>query len=228
MGIPDGCSAASHCMTTGRCSCLSLPTEMLRRRQRSNTQKAMLRERYRNGKWECQRILDELDRSNELYFDRVSQIRMPNWSQGRVALAGDAAFCVSLLAGQGSALAMISAYVLAGELAAAGGRHQEAFGSMKRACGPISTPNSGAPSVSPAPSRRKRDGGLDFAISLSGRSPFPGWRSLPSATISPTACSFPAIVGPHSPGWRRRLASANSLPADRNPAAALPAAESRS
>lgn len=90
-------------------------------------QKALLRERYRNGKWECQRILDELDRTNEIYFDRVSQIRMPNWSQGRVALAGDAAFCVSLLAGQGSALAMISAYVLAGELAAAGGRHQEAF-----------------------------------------------------------------------------------------------------
>jgi 2-polyprenyl-6-methoxyphenol hydroxylase-like FAD-dependent oxidoreductase len=91
-------------------------------------QQAMLRERYRDGKWECPRILDELDRTSELYFDRVSQIRMKDWSQGRVALAGDAAFCVSLMAGQGSALAMISAYVLAGELANAGGRHQEAFG----------------------------------------------------------------------------------------------------
>ncbi len=47
---------------------------------------------------------------------------------GRIALAGDAAFCVSLVAGQGSALAMVSAYVLAGELAKAGGRHEEAFG----------------------------------------------------------------------------------------------------
>ena len=91
-------------------------------------QKAMLRERYRDGKWECPRILDELDRTHELYFDRVSQIRMESWSRGRVALAGDAAFCVSLVAGQGSALAMISAYVLAGELANAGGRHEEAFG----------------------------------------------------------------------------------------------------
>src|SRR6185437_8941268 len=60
-------------------------------------------------------------------FDRVSQIRMDRWSQGRVALVGDAAFCVSLLAGQGSALAMISAYVLAGELMRARGRHEEAF-----------------------------------------------------------------------------------------------------
>jgi 2-polyprenyl-6-methoxyphenol hydroxylase-like FAD-dependent oxidoreductase len=53
---------------------------------------------------------------------------MPNWSRGRIALVGDAAFCVSLLAGQGSALAMISAYVLAGELAAAAGQYQLAFG----------------------------------------------------------------------------------------------------
>ncbi|MGA9486903.1 MAG: FAD-binding domain [Methylocella sp.] len=91
-------------------------------------QKAMLRERYGDGKWECPRILDEVDQTHELYFDRVSQIRMESWSRGRVALAGDAAFCVSLLAGQGSALAMISAYVLAGELATAGGRYEEAFG----------------------------------------------------------------------------------------------------
>jgi 2-polyprenyl-6-methoxyphenol hydroxylase-like FAD-dependent oxidoreductase len=65
----------------------------------------------------------------DLYFatHRVSQIRMPNWSRGRIALVGDAAFCVSLLAGQGSALAMISAYVLAGELGAAEGRYQHAF-----------------------------------------------------------------------------------------------------
>jgi 2-polyprenyl-6-methoxyphenol hydroxylase-like FAD-dependent oxidoreductase len=68
-----------------------------------------------------------LDRTDELYFDSVSQIRMPKWSKGRIALIGDAASCVSLLAGQGSALAMISAYVLAGELANAGGHYAEAF-----------------------------------------------------------------------------------------------------
>jgi 2-polyprenyl-6-methoxyphenol hydroxylase-like FAD-dependent oxidoreductase len=90
-------------------------------------QKKMLREIYGDGKWECPRILDELDRTHELYFDRVSLIRMERWSRGRIALVGDAAFCVSLVAGQGSALAMISAYVLAGELANADGRHEQAF-----------------------------------------------------------------------------------------------------
>ncbi len=91
-------------------------------------QKALLHERFGEGKWECACILAELDRTQDLYFDRVSQIRMESWSQGRVALVGDAAFCVSLMAGQGAALALISAYVLAGELAKAGGRHEEAFG----------------------------------------------------------------------------------------------------
>jgi 2-polyprenyl-6-methoxyphenol hydroxylase-like FAD-dependent oxidoreductase len=91
-------------------------------------QKAMLREIYGGRTWECPRILGELDRANELYIDNISQIRMDGWSRGRVALVGDAAFCVSLAAGQGSALAMTSAYVLAGELAGAGGRYHEAFG----------------------------------------------------------------------------------------------------
>ena len=92
-----------------------------------DAQKAMLRDVYGHDVWECPRILAELDRTDEFYLDRVSQIRMPNWSRGRIALVGDAAFCVSLLAGQGSALAMISAYVLAGELGAAEGRYQHAF-----------------------------------------------------------------------------------------------------
>jgi 2-polyprenyl-6-methoxyphenol hydroxylase-like FAD-dependent oxidoreductase len=91
-------------------------------------QKAILRERYGDGTWESERILGELDRAEDLYFDRVSQIVMERWSQGRVALIGDAAFCVSLMAGQGTALAMTAAYVLAGELAKAGGRHEDAFG----------------------------------------------------------------------------------------------------
>ena len=92
-----------------------------------DAQKAVLREIYRDGGWECPQILDRLDAVSELYFDRVSQIRMERWSKGRVALVGDAAFCVSLAAGQGSALAMTAAYALAGELKKAPGQHEQAF-----------------------------------------------------------------------------------------------------
>lgn len=96
-----------------------------------SAQKAILRERFSGGKWECPRVLGELDRTQTLYFDRVSQIKMETWSQGRIALVGDAAFCVSLMAGQGSALAMIAAYVLAGELSKAAGQYEEAFGNYE-------------------------------------------------------------------------------------------------
>jgi 2-polyprenyl-6-methoxyphenol hydroxylase-like FAD-dependent oxidoreductase len=90
-------------------------------------QKALLRREFGDAGWECPQMLDALDRCPEPYFDRVSQIRMPHWSQGRVALVGDAAFAPSLLAGQGSALAMTAAYVLAGETAKAGGAAELAF-----------------------------------------------------------------------------------------------------
>jgi 2-polyprenyl-6-methoxyphenol hydroxylase-like FAD-dependent oxidoreductase len=44
-----------------------------------------------------------------------------------VALVGDAAYCPSLLSGQGSTLAMVGAYILAGELKEAKGDHATAF-----------------------------------------------------------------------------------------------------
>jgi 2-polyprenyl-6-methoxyphenol hydroxylase-like FAD-dependent oxidoreductase len=51
-----------------------------------------------------------------MYFDAIGQVRAPRWSKGRVALLGDAAFCPSPVGGGGSSLALIGAYVLAGEL----------------------------------------------------------------------------------------------------------------
>ncbi|HUC09310.1 MAG TPA: FAD-binding domain [Stellaceae bacterium] len=77
--------------------------------------------------WECREILRMLDRSGQLYFDAVSQIRLDAWHRGRIALIGDAAFCPSLLAGEGSSLAMASAYVLAGELQRASGDFRVAY-----------------------------------------------------------------------------------------------------
>jgi 2-polyprenyl-6-methoxyphenol hydroxylase-like FAD-dependent oxidoreductase len=90
-------------------------------------QKAALCSRFGAAGWEYPEILEALAASSDLYFDRVSQIRMDPgaglWSKGRVTLLGDAASCVSLLAGQGSALAMVAAYILAGELHRAHGDH---------------------------------------------------------------------------------------------------------
>ena len=90
-------------------------------------QKAALRQAFGDAGWECPAILDAMQSSDDLFFDAVSQVRMGRWSDGRVALLGDACFCPSLLAGQGSALAMAGAYVLAAELQAAGGDYAMAL-----------------------------------------------------------------------------------------------------
>lgn len=83
------------------------------------------RERFRalfsQDKWHIPRLLEALDQADDLYLDTVSQIRMPSWSKGRIALVGDAAYAPSFVTGQGSSLALIGAYVLAGELS----RHAE-------------------------------------------------------------------------------------------------------
>jgi 2-polyprenyl-6-methoxyphenol hydroxylase-like FAD-dependent oxidoreductase len=92
------------------------------------TQKALIAEAFAQDTWvEAPEIRNRLAASNELYFDSVSQIHMPCWSRGRIALLGDAAFCPSLLAGEGSSFAMAGAYILAGELARANGDYQAAF-----------------------------------------------------------------------------------------------------
>ncbi|HTU44018.1 MAG TPA: FAD-binding domain [Bryobacteraceae bacterium] len=106
-----------------------------------SSQKSLLRRRFGNSGWECPQILAALDRSAELYFDRVSQIRMELqpalWTKGRVTLLGDAASCVSLLAGEGSSLTMAAAYLLAGELHSAAGNYARAFARYQQIFGPF-------------------------------------------------------------------------------------------
>ena len=95
-------------------------------------QRAALRGAFGGLGWETGEIMAAMDTADDLYFDAVAQVRLPRWSRGRVVLLGDAAYCPSLLAGQGSAFAMAGAYVLADELAAAGDDHGAAFGAYER------------------------------------------------------------------------------------------------
>jgi 2-polyprenyl-6-methoxyphenol hydroxylase-like FAD-dependent oxidoreductase len=89
--------------------------------------KSLLHRIFAGAGWEWPRIESEIARATDIYFDTVSQIRMPRWTKGRVALVGDAAACVSLMAGEGTGLAITEAYVLAGELHAARGDFATAF-----------------------------------------------------------------------------------------------------
>jgi 2-polyprenyl-6-methoxyphenol hydroxylase-like FAD-dependent oxidoreductase len=82
-------------------------------------QKRLLRERMDGFGWLTRRILAHLDETPDFYLDQVAQVVMDRWSNGRVGLIGDAAFSSSPLSGGGTGLALVGAYLLAGELAAA-------------------------------------------------------------------------------------------------------------
>ncbi|MBC3192287.1 FAD-dependent monooxygenase [Pseudonocardia sp. C8] len=79
-----------------------------------------VRREYGSLPWIVPQVLDRCPPSSEVYYDQVAQVELPRWSDGRVVLLGDAAYAVSLLAGQGASLAVAGAYVLAQQLAGAG------------------------------------------------------------------------------------------------------------
>ncbi|MFJ2910987.1 hypothetical protein ACIO8F_16545 [Streptomyces sp. NPDC087228] len=71
---------------------------------------------FADAGWEIPGMLAAMRDADDLFFDVVGQIRIPRWSSGRVALVGDAAYAPSFLTGQGSSLALVGAYMLAGSL----------------------------------------------------------------------------------------------------------------
>ena len=92
-----------------------------------NKQMQVLRDIFHNFGWEVPKILELMSDSNDFYFDSVTQVKMHSWTKGRVALVGDAGYCASPLSGQGNNLALVGAYILAGELKAAEGKYKHAF-----------------------------------------------------------------------------------------------------
>lgn len=88
-------------------------------RRDADAQRRILRERFADAGWHCPALLDAADRADDFYFDSFSQVKMPSWSARRVALVGDAGYCASPLSGMGTSLALVGAYLLAGELGSA-------------------------------------------------------------------------------------------------------------
>ncbi|MEV6846909.1 FAD-dependent monooxygenase [Actinoplanes sp. NPDC051411] len=84
-------------------------------------QKAMLHEAFAGTGWRVDEFLAGMDRTDDFYFDSLSQVELPAWSKGRVALLGDAAYCPAPASGQGSSLALVGAYVLGRHLGEPGG-----------------------------------------------------------------------------------------------------------
>ncbi len=94
---------------------------------------ALVKQVFAGSGWIGEKVLDAYRGAEPLYFDELTQIVMERWYKGRVALLGDACGCLTLLAGQGSQMAMAGAYVIATELARHGDDHAAAFAAVPTA-----------------------------------------------------------------------------------------------
>lgn len=90
-------------------------------------QRRMIEEQFADAGWRTAELLQEVRGSQSFYFDKLCQIRMPSWSEGRVALVGDAAYCASPAAGRGGSLALDGAAALADAMRAHGDDFAAAF-----------------------------------------------------------------------------------------------------
>jgi len=79
-------------------------------------QHALLRSEFADAGWIAQRLLDSMDEATDFYFHSIKQTKMSKWSISRVVCLGDAAYAPTPLTGAGANLAILGAYVLAGEL----------------------------------------------------------------------------------------------------------------
>lgn len=100
--------------------------------------KQILKNTFKNGSWRIPEILDEALRSDHLMlFDEVSQIHMPSWAKGRIALVGDAAYTAGFPTGMGTSLAMQGAAILAKNLNSSNGDYQSAFSKYEESFRPL-------------------------------------------------------------------------------------------
>jgi 2-polyprenyl-6-methoxyphenol hydroxylase-like FAD-dependent oxidoreductase len=90
-------------------------------------QKKLLRDVFTGMDLEVDRWLEELNRTPSFYFDSITQLQLDTWSRGRVTLVGDAGYCPGPAVGGSTSLAVVGAYVLAGELVRARGDYAAAF-----------------------------------------------------------------------------------------------------
>jgi 2-polyprenyl-6-methoxyphenol hydroxylase-like FAD-dependent oxidoreductase len=98
----------------------------------TQAQFAELERRMADDGWVRPQLLEYMRSAPDFYFDEMSQIKMDRWSQGRVTLVGDAAYCCSPLSGQGTSVALLGAYILAGELATAGEDYELGFTNYRK------------------------------------------------------------------------------------------------
>ncbi|AWG24760.1 FAD-dependent monooxygenase [Flavobacterium kingsejongi] len=102
----------------------------------NDDQKKILKDKLSGAGWEEARLMKEMETNDDVYFDGISQVHAPRWFNGRAGMIGDAAYCPTPLTGMGTTLAIVGAYLLAGELSRHA-THEEAFAAYEKRMRPF-------------------------------------------------------------------------------------------
>ncbi|MFD5653106.1 FAD-dependent monooxygenase [Streptomyces sp. NPDC127039] len=115
-------------------------TPALDRRGRDEQQDA-LRAAFAGRGWQAPRLLAAMTEAEDFYFASTCQVHLDRWSQGRIALLGDAGYCAAPTAGMGTSQALLGARALARHLSVANGDHRAAFTAYEAELRPYITEN---------------------------------------------------------------------------------------
>lgn len=99
---------------------------LLYERDNIEQQKALLAQAYQGGGWKIPELMHGLAHAEEFYMDSISRVVIDQYARGRIVLVGDSAYG-NTLGGFGTGLAIVGAYVLAGELHRSKGDYQRAY-----------------------------------------------------------------------------------------------------
>jgi 2-polyprenyl-6-methoxyphenol hydroxylase-like FAD-dependent oxidoreductase len=127
-GVPDKCIMLNaYNNKTDIIFCFNSEKEISYDYRNEEQQRKIILEQFEGLGWRNEELLEEVQRSENFYFDKFCQIKMPAWSKGRVALIGDAAYCASPAAGKGASLSVIGAAAVADTLQKHNGNFELAF-----------------------------------------------------------------------------------------------------
>ena len=125
-------------------------------------QKALMRDLFTDAGWEASRVLEGMEKAEDFYMQTVAQVQMPSWHKGRTALLGDAGYCPSPISGMGTSLAIVGAYVLAGELSKCDGDYNKAFEEYESIMRPYVTKAQNLPPGAPGIANPQTEWGINI------------------------------------------------------------------
>ncbi|MET8681258.1 FAD-dependent oxidoreductase [Streptomyces sp. NPDC004647] len=172
-------------------------------RRDNAAQQGIVARHFADAGWEVPRLLRAMRTASDFFFDSMGQVRLDHWSRGRVVLLGDAGYCPTPLTGLGTSLALVGAYVLAGELASADGDHRTAFPNYERVMRPYvgqaqQLPPGGASGYAPSSALAIRL--REFSMRSMNRWPM---RKLLAAQFAKAGDISLPDYGPHTDGEQR-------------------------